>query len=86
MKKTIFLVFLILSLLISCGGSKKSSYSDGVYEGSAMGHQGNIKVSVTISNNKIEKIDVLEKADSDFSDMAVKKVIDETCKYCKRSD
>lgn len=80
MKKTIFLALLTLSLLISCGDSQKSSYADGVYEGSAMGHQGEIKVSVTISNNKIEKIDVLEKADSDFSDMAVKKVIDETIK------
>lgn len=82
MKRTIFLVLLslILSFLISCGGGKKSSYADGVYEGSAMGHQGNIKVSVTISNNKIEKIDVLEKADSDFSDRAIQKVIDETLK------
>ena len=67
--------------MISCaGGSKESSYTDGVYEGSGTGHQGPIKVSVTISSNKIEKIDVLEKADSEFSDMAVKKVIDETIK------
>lgn len=83
MKKNILftLLSLIFVIMISCaGGGKESSYTDGVYEWSGTGHQGPIKVSVTISSNKIEKIDVLEKADSDFSDMAVKKVIDETIK------
>lgn len=81
MKKiTLFILSLMFLFIIGCGGGTKSSYKDGVYEGSGTGHQGPIKVSVTISGNKIEKIDVLEKADSEFSDMAVKKVISETIK------
>ena len=81
-KKIQFFIFsLIIALFIlNCSGTKESSYKAGVYEGEGQGHQGPIKVSVTIADNKIEKIDVIEKSDSDFSDMAVKKIIDETIK------
>ncbi|MDF2949059.1 MAG: flavocytochrome c [Sedimentibacter sp.] len=75
MKKflSILLCFLMVFSLASCSAAKpaeseskevveeaKSLYKAGTYEATVKGHNGNIKVAVTVSENKIEKVAVLE--------------------------
>lgn len=76
MRKLHLLSMIAIILICNCGS--KIEWKSGVYEGEAQGHQGPIKVAVTINDNKIEKIEVLEKIDSEFSDRAVQKVIENT--------
>ncbi|MDY2960603.1 MAG: FMN-binding protein [Hornefia sp.] len=52
------------------GGSKGSAYKDGSYEGSAKGFGGNIVVRVTVKNDKIEKIDLVDASKEDGSYLA----------------
>lgn len=41
-----------------------AAYTAGTYTGTAVGHNGNVTVEVTVSENKIEKIEVVESAES----------------------
>jgi len=71
----ILLCFLMVFSLASCSATKpvesdgdnkevveeaKSLYTAGTYEASVKGHNSNIKVAVTVSENSIDKVEVLE--------------------------
>ena len=47
-----------------------STYKDGSYEGSAKGFGGNVVVKVTVKNDKIEKIDLVDASKEDGSYLA----------------
>ncbi|NLK45554.1 MAG: FAD-dependent oxidoreductase [Treponema sp.] len=50
-------VFAMLWVMVSCGGAK---YTNGTYEGTATGHNGNVVVSVTVANGKIASVEVIQ--------------------------
>lgn len=52
------------------GKSGGSTYKDGSYEGSAKGFGGNVVVKVTVKNDKIEKIDLVDASKEDGSYLA----------------
>ena len=52
------------------GKSVGSTYKDGSYEGSAKGFGGNVVVKVTVNNDKIEKIDLVDASKEDGSYLA----------------
>ena len=52
------------------GKSVGSTYKDGSYEGSAKGFGGNVIVKVTVKNDKIEKIDLVDASKEDGSYLA----------------
>ena len=52
------------------GKSGGSTYRDGSYEGSAKGFGGNVVVKVTVKNDKIEKIDLVDASKEDGSYLA----------------
>lgn len=52
------------------GKSGGSTYKDGNYEGSAKGFGGNVVVKVTVKNDKIEKIDLVDASKEDGSYLA----------------
>lgn len=52
------------------GESGGSTYKDGSYEGSAKGFGGNVVVKVTVKNDKIEKIDLVDASKEDGSYLA----------------
>lgn len=65
----IFAVLAILAIvfIVRCGAGSASSsvtYRDGTYMGIGNGRNGPIKVNVTISNGKIEKIDIVEEEET----------------------
>lgn len=55
----------VLVLLASCGGA--AIYKAGTYEGEGQGHNGTIKIALTVDSEKITKIEVLENPESEFS-------------------
>ena len=64
---------LVVGLFLSaCGGGK---YKDGVYAGEGLGHNGPIKVTVTVQGGKIKEVAVTQHSDSPgVSDQAIQKV------------
>lgn len=69
MKLTNFLkgaaaVLLVLAVAACSGGAL---YNPGTYTGVGQGHGGTIKVAVTVNEKEIEKIEVIENGESDFS-------------------
>lgn len=66
----LLLTFLMISL-VSCKDSKDSN----VFTGEGKGKNGTIKVEVTIENNEIQKIDVVENHESEFTKDVFTKVI-----------
>ena len=52
------------------GKSGGSTYKDGSYEGSAKGFGGNVVVKVTVKNDKIEKIDLVDASKEDGAYLA----------------
>lgn len=52
------------------GKSGGATYKDGSYEGSAKGFGGNVVVKVTVKNDKIEKIDLVDASKEDGSYLA----------------
>lgn len=82
MKLTNFLkgaaaVLLILAVT-ACAGS--ALYNPGTYTGEGQGHGGTIKVAVTVNDKKIEKIEVLEHSESDFSKPVFTEILDSAIK------
>ena len=49
--------FAMLWVMVSCGGAK---YTDGTYSGTAAGRNGDIVVSVTVTNGKIASVDIVQ--------------------------
>ena len=49
--------FAMLWVMVSCGGAK---YTDGTYTGTAAGRNGDVVVSVTVTNGKIASVDVVK--------------------------
>ena len=49
--------FAMLWVMVSCGGAK---YTDGTYKGTAAGRNGDVVVSVTVTNGKIASVDVVQ--------------------------
>lgn len=50
---------------MGCNG-KGILYKDGVYEGVGQGHHGPIKVKVTVEENRIVKIDIIEHQETPY--------------------
>lgn len=84
MKKIISLILIILLSLTFTGCSAKNdetvdntaAYTAGTYTGSATGHGGNFSVEVTLSENAIEDIKVIENNEtSGFGDVAAEAII-----------
>jgi len=65
-------VLLILAVT-ACAGS--ALYNPGTYTGEGQGHGGPIKVAVTVNDKNIEKIEVIESSESDFSKPVFEKII-----------
>jgi len=63
----IFVLFLVFVLLIFSSFQLLNSQPDNVFTGQARGENGLVKVAVTIKNNQIEKITILENHESDFT-------------------
>jgi fumarate reductase flavoprotein subunit len=63
----IFVVLLVFVLLIFSSFQLQNSQTDNVFTGQAKGENGLVKVAVTIKNNQIEKITILENHESDFT-------------------
>ncbi len=79
----IVIAMLVLMLaLIGCTGNKDEANKDsaifvaGTYEGEGKGHAGPIKVAVTVSEQKIESIELIEFSESDFADEPAKTLIE----------
>lgn len=76
-------VMLVLGLFAGCGKKEENQaiYTPGTYEGRGQGHAGTMVVNVTVSENKIEKVDIVEFSDSEFAvepaNQLVKKILDE---------
>ncbi|QRG86531.1 FMN-binding protein [Bulleidia sp. zg-1006] len=63
-----------LVLLAGCS-SKKAVYKAGTYEGKAVGRNGNVVVSVTVSDTAITKVELKEhKETAGLSDAAIKDI------------
>ena len=63
----IFVTLLVFVLLIFSSFQLLNSQADNVFTGQARGENGLVKVAVTIKNNQIEKITILENHESDFT-------------------
>jgi fumarate reductase flavoprotein subunit len=88
--KAAFILATAFLILGGCsGGNGKSGssssggmYVPGTYEGSGEGYEGPITVSVTVSENKIIRIEVLEHAETPgYSTAAFKEIIDEVIDF-----
>jgi len=63
----IFVTLLVFVLLIFSSFQLLNNQADNVFTGQARGENGLVKVAVTIKNNQIEKITILENHESDFT-------------------
>ena len=66
MKKTISLTLIVVLLaaaLVGCGGG--TGYTDGTYPGEAAGHNGPLKVEVTVTDGKIASVNVVEHTETE---------------------
>lgn len=63
MKKNLVVVVSSLLLLADCGS--KSLYKAGTYEGSAKGRNDEIKVSVTVSEKEITKVEITDQKETE---------------------
>lgn len=69
-------VTMFSGLLVGCGAEEGSTdggtvseditYTDGVYEGTGTGHNGDIVLEVTVADKEISRIDVLESKETDI--------------------
>lgn len=66
---------LLLIALTVLGCASNEVYTPGTYTGEGDGHGGPIKVAVTVNAEKIEKIEVVEHSESDFSKPVFAKLI-----------
>lgn len=71
---------LVMGLFAGCGKKDEAIYTPGTYEGRGQGHAGTMVVNVTVTESKIEKIDIVEFSDSEFAvepaNQLVKKILD----------
>ncbi|MGL4998219.1 MAG: flavocytochrome c [Cetobacterium sp.] len=76
---------LVLALLISAlmsGNLFASNYKKGTYIGTSAGYKSQIKVELTVSKDKIEKIEVIEFKDTPLlTDLAKKRIPEDIVKY-----
>ena len=71
----------IMTLLLTCS-AYAVEFKPGTYVGEAKGYRGDFKAEVTVSKDKIEKINVVENGDTPIlSDAAVRKVSENIIKY-----
>ncbi|WP_249168935.1 MULTISPECIES: flavocytochrome c [unclassified Fusobacterium] len=70
-----------MTLLLTCS-AYAVEFKPGTYVGEAKGYRGDFKAEVTVSKDKIEKINVVENGDTPIlSDAAVRKVSENIIKY-----
>lgn len=78
--RIIALLLVILLTMVGCGKAKTTEgvnalYKPGTYTATSKGHNGDIKVQVTFSENAIEKIEVIEHNETPgISDPAIEKI------------
>lgn len=71
----VFLSIIIAFSLITCSKSKDGSYQAGTYAGEASGFNGLVKVEVTLSDNAITEVKVVDHSETaGISDSAIKDV------------
>ncbi|WP_028974466.1 FAD-dependent oxidoreductase [Spirochaeta cellobiosiphila] len=85
MKKrfSILWVSLLLLSLMACGNHKEAQihYTPGTYEGTGQGHNGDIEVEVTLSENKIENIKIVKNTETEsIAQTAMTKIPDSIIK------
>lgn len=72
-------IFLVATMLIGCGPKQEevleAIYIPGTYEGEGRGHSGTVRVSVTVTDSKIEAIELIEFNDSEFAVDPAEKLI-----------
>lgn len=56
-------LIMVAAVLAGCGGG--ASYEDGTYEGEAQGHNGPLRVEVTVTDGEISNVEVLEHVESE---------------------
>lgn len=73
MKKIVAMILLLSVTLTAaaCGEASKKNIPDGTYEGVGNGRGGEIKVSLTVKENQVEEITVLEEQESEGLDEAI---------------
>lgn len=83
----ILILMLVLSMALSgCTSDKEEKAADtslfvaGTYEGEGQGHAGKIKVAVTVTEQKIEKIELIEFSESEFAVDPANKLIENIIK------
>lgn len=69
------LLLISILLLAGCGGGTQSKWNDGTFTGEAEGHNGTVKVNVTIKSGKIDKVEVVEhKETPGICDVALERI------------
>ena len=80
----ILILMLVLSMALSgCTSDKEEKaalFVAGTYEGEGQGHAGKIKVAVTVTEQKIEKIELIEFSESEFAVDPANKLIENIIK------
>ena len=80
----ILVLMLVLSMALSgCTNDKDEKaalFVAGTYEGEGQGHAGKIKVAVTVTEQKIEKIELIEFSESEFAVDPANKLIENIIK------
>lgn len=75
MKKHISMIMILVILATALVGCGSKGYEDGTYEGEADGHNGPLKVSVTVEEGKISNVEVTEHEETeDIADPAIKDI------------
>lgn len=68
----VMILILLVNFLVGCG---QSSYKDGNFIGEAKGHNGTLKVSVTVEEGEISNVEITQHEESeDISDPAIKEI------------
>ena len=76
-------ILLVATLFVGCGSKAETAtaiYTPGTYEGEGQGHSGKIVASVTVSESKIEKIELIEFNDSEFAVDPANKLVENVIK------
>lgn len=83
MKKRVIALVLVVAMLLSLGAvAVAAEFQAGTYTADAQGNNGPVKVSVTFSDTAIEKVEVVEHAESpNISDAALEEIPDAIVKY-----
>ena len=74
MKKTTILLILTCLIFTACLSYQTAFYEPGIYEGQGTGYRGMVRVRVTISQNGIEDIEIMENNEDGYAAEAMEEL------------